>query len=202
MNGKLQEELKTSHKSGAFAASAVYRMLEGGAKFACAWNLEFDSAIKPPSPDPAWLYFGFTTSYLPGGIPRSTFNVMKCYSKMKGPRVEAVTSAPETGFEAFARRDGNRLWVLAWWYLPEPKQEGLSRPLTVEISGLDLKKTKVVNYVKYLIDAEHSNYKAGLEHQELEKVAESTASITNNRVVLDDTIGIFSVVLYEFQIGP
>ena len=52
---------------------------------------------------------------------------------------------------------------------------------------------------RYLIDATHSDYKGGREHQELEKVAESRVKVQDRQIRVDDTLELFTVALYEFH---
>jgi len=192
-DGAISETLKTGYPSAAFAASAIYHMIEGGAKFAPTWNPEMPSKGAPVA---SWAHQGFT---LDDGTPRPKFNAMKCYAMMRGERVAATTNAPSVGVEVFSRRDGDRLWVLVWWHLSEPKEEGIRRPLTLEVSGLG--EVTSAQYKKYLIDKTHSNCSAGPEHKELEQAAESAVAVRDGTMVLDDTLELFAVALYEFHLA-
>ena len=192
IDGPISESLKTGYRSAAFAASAIYRMIEGGARFAAAWNPEIPAK---ESPFGSWLHQGFV---LKDGTPRPKFNAMKCYAMMSGERIKAGTNAAVAGVEAFARRDGDRLWIMIWWHVPEPKAEGIDRPLTVKVSGL--REYASAEWVKYLIGRTHSNYNAGPGHQELEKISTSTIAIDNGQLTIEDRLEILTVALYEIRL--
>jgi hypothetical protein len=82
----------------------------------------------------------------------------------------------------------------------EPKDEDIRRPREIAVNGLGNVSSARYSYSKYLIDAKHSNNKAGREHQELEKVAESQVTVKDGRMNLEDTIELMTVVLYEFDL--
>lgn len=163
---------KRTAAHAAFAADCIKHMSDQGvdiATFAFApWN-DF------------WKGVGLFNR---DSTPKPVYNTLRLFTQMEGTRaqraVAQVDADDSLGIGALAAKAEEHVAVALWWNAETPYREGISRQGisrqgTLRIDGIPFSGPATLR--RYLIDASHSNFKAGAEHQDLEMVEQRKISI-------------------------
>jgi len=131
--------------------------------------------------------------------PKPVYNTLRAFTAMEGThahRVHAETSADRVlGLNAFATKAEEHVAVCVWWNLEIPDPPDLARTGKIAISGIPFSGEAVLE--RYLIDETHSNFMAGAQHQDLERVEEKSLIIKDGSVDIPLEITASTVQLFK-----
>jgi len=183
---------KSTAAHAAFAADCIRHMADQHVDMATF-------SFVPGDPE-LWKGMGL---FLPDQkTPKPVYNTLRLFTAMEGTqaeRVQAQVNVDEClGLGAFAARAKEHIAVAVWWNLEVPDPPGLEREGTLTMHGIRFTGQAVLE--RYLIDEAHSNYKAGLQHQNLEKIEEESVMVIDGSVEIPLQIGVSTVQL--FKISP
>jgi len=180
---------KSTAAHAAFAADALGHMTDAGVNIA--------TFAFAPGDDKLWKGMGL---FLPDQkTPKPVYNTLRLFTAMEGTdalRVDAKVNADEgLGIGAFAVKADEHVAISTWWNLEIPDPPGLNRTGTLRIAGIPFSGEATLE--RYLIDDHHSNFAAGSEHQDLERVETTGVTVTDGTLEIPIEIAVSSVQLFK-----
>jgi len=180
---------KTSAAHAAFAADSIKHMSDQ--------RVDIATFAFVPGDEKLWkgagLFLGDQKT------PKPVYNTLRLFTAMEGTRatrVKADVSSDEgLGLCAFATKAEEHVAVAIWWNLEIPDPPGLSRTGTLRVTRVPFSGAAILE--RYLIDENHSNYHAGPEHQDLEKVEERSVRIRDGTLEIPIEVAVSSVQLFK-----
>ena len=163
---KVPQYSNSSFKA-AHCAETLYHMLETGVDKGGYWRPGGDTST--------------TGLFAEDGAPKPAYNAFRLFSMLREDRIRTSVVPADTGIRALGSRSKDEIAVLLWWYLPEPYNLKRTQPISVAIESIPF--TGQYTYEHYVVDSRHSNYHAGRDRAELERVAYGQAQ--GEKFVLD-----------------